>query len=89
MINFFYHLITSKSELILSALYVNKNLSKIGVNTWYKSLIRILKFFKIEHLMYTSDFNEIESQIYKLKDTLRKKYDQIWESENIEWKEKK
>ena len=38
--------------------------------------------------MYTSDFNEIESQIYKLKDTLRKKYDQIWESENIEWKEK-
>ena len=88
MINFFYHLITSKSELILSALYVNKNLSKIGVNTWYKSLIRILKFFNIEHLMYTSDFNEIASQIYKLKNTLRKKYDEIWESEKAEWKEK-
>ena len=84
MIKFYYHLITSKSELILSALEVNIGLAKQGVNCWFKALERILTFFKIQHILYTSDTYEVAFQIYLLTKTQRKKYDEQWQTERTE-----
>lgn len=84
MIKFYYHLITSKSELILSALGVNIGLAKQGFNCWFRALERILTFFKIQHILYTSDTYEVAFQIYLLKKTQRKKYDEQWQTERTE-----
>ena len=84
MIKFYYHLITSKSELILSALEVNISLAKQGVNCWFRSLERILTFLKIEHILYTSDTNEVALQMYILKKTQRKIFVKQWQAEHSE-----
>ena len=70
MIKFYFHMITSPSELLTSSLATNIRLAKEGHNTWFGSLKRVLKFLNIDHIMFTSDVKEIYYQISILKKTL-------------------
>ena len=81
MVKFYYHMLKSPSELTIASLTTNINLANMGYNTWFKSLERILKYIGINHILYTSDMNEITHQIIKLRNSLQKSYSEAWEKE--------
>ena len=52
-----------------------------GHNSWFKHIMRVLKFCNIDHLLYSSDDKEITSQLNKLKRRLHAMFIEVWKKE--------
>ena len=78
MIKYLLHLMDSPSNIVKAALSTNIVLANKGINTWFKSISRILKFCKLDHLLYTTDVKEIYSQIQMLKHNLNTIFIERW-----------
>ena len=78
MIKYLFHLMDSPSNIVKAALDTNIWLANKGINTWYKSILRILKFCKLDHLLYTTDDKEIFCQIQRLKYNLNNIFIERW-----------
>jgi hypothetical protein len=78
MIKYLFHLMDSPSNIVKAALNTNIWLANKGINTWFKSILRILKFCKLDHLLYTTDDKELFSQIQMLKYKLNKNFIERW-----------
>ena len=67
MISFWYHVSSSPSPILRAALESNVSLSSMGVRSWFSYVERCLKFLKLEHIIYTSDPNEVRLQVGRVK----------------------
>ena len=63
------------------ALKINMELNDKGFKTWFSSIKQQMQILKIEHIIYTTDENEINYQINKLKKTIKDKYSNDWKNE--------
>ena len=66
-----------------AALATNIGLVEDGYRSWFKDLKRILKFCNLEHLFYTSDYREIEYQIYNIKKRLKTMFIDKWKVDKL------
>ena len=79
MTSFWVHLTTSESPILKAALQTSANLATAkNCRSWFAMLTRIFRFLGIEHILYTSDRQEIELQTKKVKRILRQKAEQQW-----------
>ena len=84
MIKYFFHLKNSPSDIVTSALATNMNLAHLGVNSWFRSIERILKFCHLDYLLYTSDSREIYFQLSNLKKKLSLAFIEKWSKDKSE-----
>ena len=78
MIKYLCHLYKSKSPFLVAALSANKVLSENGVNSWYNSITRVLKFCGLDHLLVNNDYNELEKQVNCLDTDLKNIFINKW-----------
>ena len=83
MIKYLFHLNNAPSKILHAALAVNMGLARDGYMSWFKSIVRILKFCNLEHLLYTIDIKEIDFQVRNLKKNLQALYTNVWKSERL------
>ena len=76
---FWVHLINSRSPILKAALQVSADLSRVNhINSWFSTLTRILKFLGLEHILYTSDLQEVDLRVRSIKRILRQKAIENW-----------
>ena len=81
MVSFWVHLSNSKSPIIKAALQTSADLSLANnSNSWFSFLKRILNFLGIEHILYTSDIQEINLQVKSLKRVLHQRAVANWQN---------
>ena len=81
MISFWLHLANSQNPIMKAALQTNADLSLAkNVNSWFSFLSRILKFLGLEHLLYTSDVQEINLKVKGIKRILQQKAVENWQN---------
>jgi hypothetical protein len=83
MIKYFFHLRNSPSPLMSAALETSMNLSRLGVNSWFKGIERILKFCNLDYLIYTCDMREITCELSNLKKRLSSAFIDKWKKRQI------
>ena len=81
IIKYWFHLVSSSSPILHAALQTNIALSNNGCKNWYATVKKLMTFFNIDHLLYTTDEVEICYQQKKVKQILRDKYKEYWEQE--------
>ena len=84
MIKYLFHLISTNSPILSAAFETNIQLSHAGVNTWFKSMLKLLTFTNLEHLIYTTDSTEVALKLNGAQKLLREKYDKVWLKEKEE-----
>ena len=81
MVSFWVHLSNSKSPIIKAALQTSADLSLANnVNSWFSFLKRILQFLGLEHIMYTSDVQEVNLQVKSIKRVLHQRAVSNWQN---------
>ena len=85
IIKFCIHISQSPSTIVQAALSTNKVMAHSGYSSYYNYIQRLCKFCNIEHILYTSDANEIIYQLSKLDTNLKTLYIQKWETEQIQF----
>ena len=63
MLSFWYHASISNSPILRAALRTNAELAASGRRTWHSYIKRELNFLNIDHILYTSDREEIRLKI--------------------------
>ena len=81
MIKYWGHLRSSKSPILKQALNTNMELNDKGFKTWFSSVKQQMQIFKIEHILYTTDSNEIDYQMNIIKKRIKDKYVNDWKKE--------
>ena len=87
MLRFWLHLFTTPNPLLSASLHTNVMLSS-KQNTWFSQVNKLMKFLNIDHILYTTDFNEITYQIGKCKKLIKTKFVEYWDSVKSELKTK-
>jgi hypothetical protein len=67
-----------------AALETSMNLSRLGVNSWFKGIERILKFCNLDYLIYTCDMREITCELSNLKKRLSSAFIDKWKKDKLE-----
>ena len=78
MIKYLCHLSKSKSPFLQAAFATSKVLAENGVNSWYNSITRVLKFCGLDYLLVDNDLVEIEKQVNCLDIDLKDKFRNKW-----------
>ncbi len=78
MISFWHHASLSASPIVKAALVTNVSLSSLGYRSWFSYVERCLKFLSIEHVIYTSDINEVRLQVNRVKKLVTQLAKQHW-----------
>jgi hypothetical protein len=81
MAKYWFHLVNTPSPILREAFFGNVSLSLQGIKSWFTMVKRILVFLGIDHILYTTDLNEIAFQIGRLKNIVQSKYRDIWKAE--------
>jgi hypothetical protein len=84
MASFWLHLIQTSSPILKAALQTYINLASTGFRSWFSFLHRCFRTLNIDHILYTSDFSEISSQIKKVKKLLHDMAIMKWSSQLTE-----
>ena len=71
--------------MVQAALATSKLMADKGHSSYYNYIQRLCKFCGIEHILYTSDYNEIVYQLSKLDTILKTLYINKWETEKAEF----
>ena len=71
--------------MVQAALATSKLMADKGHSSYYNYIQRLCKFCGIEHILYTSDDNEIVYQLSKLDTILKTLYINKWETEKAEF----
>ena len=78
IIKFWDHVTQTKSPILRAALQTNVNLDASGKRVWFSFLRRCLKQCELDHILYTSDPQEISHGMRKVKSLLRSKAISYW-----------
>ena len=79
MVSFWTHLNNSKSPILRAALQTSANLSTAkNCRSWFSYLVRILRTLDMEHILYTSDIQEVNNKLRSLKRTIHLKALHHW-----------
>ena len=81
MIKYYFHLMSTESDLLSAALSTNIILARNGHNSWYRTIERVFKFANLEYLLYTSDNYEVTFQLRKLDKSMKSLYLDKWSAD--------
>ena len=86
MIKFWAHLIQTSSPILKAALQTNVNLNAKGKRVWFTFMRRCMAHIGIDHILYTSDLQEINLQVNGTKRLLRANFLKEWEAKRSDLK---